>query len=372
MRFGSLFSGIGGFDLGLERAGMQCTWQVEIDPHCQKLLEQKLPDAKRFTDVRNVGRHNLESVDLVCGGFPCQDLSVAGKRAGLAGERSGLWHEFHRIVAETKPRWVVIENVPGLLSSNNGQDFAVVLRGLVECGYGVAYRILDARYFGVAQRRRRVFIVASLGNGRCAQVLFESEGMSGDIAESREAREGFAAVAGTLSANRGGLDRPAGNANELDFCIPVGKALTSKNQRNDYETENLIAFSADRDGMDATENLSPTMRHGGSEPSAHNAFKKMAIAFMAGQGAKAGSVAASDTTFPTLKGVSSGLNQVPSVSQGIGVRRLTPVECERLQGFPDHWTDGFADSIRYRMLGNAVCVSNAEWIARRIIETELA
>src|SRR5690625_1118978 len=122
MTFGSLFAGIGGFDLGLEQSGMDCKWQVEIEPFPRRVLERHWPGLHRPEDVRDVGGNNLESVDLICGGFPCQDLSVAGRRAGLAGERSGLFFEFMRIVDELAPCWVLIENVPGLLSSAGGRD----------------------------------------------------------------------------------------------------------------------------------------------------------------------------------------------------------------------------------------------------------
>jgi DNA (cytosine-5)-methyltransferase 1 len=153
MTFGSLFAGVGGFDLGFERVGMRCLWQVEIDKFCLGVLERHWPDVRRYIDVREVGRRNLGAVDLVGGGFPCQDVSLAGKRAGLAGVKSGLWFEFHRVLEELRPRWVVAENVPGLLSSNGGRDLGIVVQGLAEIGYGVAWRVLDAQHFGVAQRR---------------------------------------------------------------------------------------------------------------------------------------------------------------------------------------------------------------------------
>ena len=132
MKYGSLFSGIGGFDLGLDRAGMSCAWQVEINPYPRRILAKHWPDVPKFEDVNNVGQHNLSTVDLVCGGFPCQDVSIAGNRAGLAGEQSKLWFQFHRILEEIRPAWVIVENVPGLLSSNGGGDFAAILCGLVE------------------------------------------------------------------------------------------------------------------------------------------------------------------------------------------------------------------------------------------------
>lgn len=198
MKYGSLFAGIGGLDLGLDRAGMTCAWQIEIDTQCQGVLATHWSEVSRYSDVRNVDSTELEPVDLICGGFPCQDLSVAGRRAGLAGERSGLWHEFHRILDGVRPRWVVVENVPGLLSSHRGRDFAVVLSGLVELGYGCAWRILDAQYFGVAQRRRRVFVVGCLGDSRAAAatVLFEPESSDRDSPPRRETGKDFAGALG--------------------------------------------------------------------------------------------------------------------------------------------------------------------------------
>ena len=173
--FGSLFSGIGGFDLGFERSGMECKWQVEIEPFCLEILSKHWPDVKKYNDVRRVGKQNLESVELVCGGFPCQNLSLAGKREGLAGSKSGLWFEFYRILEEIRPKWVVIENVPGMLSSNKGQDFAIILQGLVELRYGVCWRIFNSKNFGVTQSRRRVFVVGSFGTGCSGKVLFEPD-----------------------------------------------------------------------------------------------------------------------------------------------------------------------------------------------------
>ena len=159
MKFGSLFTGVGGFDLGFERVGMSCAWQVEQDKYCNEVLERHYPEVKRYTDVREVGKRNLEPVELICGGFPCQDLSVAGKRAGFIGERSSLWFEFERIIDEMRPQWAVIENVPGLLSSNGGEDAEVLLSSLNNMGYYIDINILDTQNFNVPQRRRRVFIV---------------------------------------------------------------------------------------------------------------------------------------------------------------------------------------------------------------------
>ena len=312
LTFGSLFTGIGGIDLGFEQAGMKCAWQCEKNRQARHVLATHWPDVPCYEDVFDVTNNNVPSVDVICGGFPCQDVSFAGKRAGLAGERSGLWFEFHRIIEEFAPQWVVVENVPGLLSSNRGADFYTVVRGMVECGYGVSWRVLDAQYFGVAQRRRRVFIVGSLGNGRSAEILFEREGMFGHPPARRTQGEGVtydvapsltASGSGTASAgNRSGQDPViaqvlAGSAafggGNTKGEIDIATTLNASSQRYDFESETLVQSM-------------------------------------------------------------------------LGVRRLTPVECERLQGFPDGWTSGQSDSTRYRQLGNAVAVPVARWIGARI------
>lgn len=156
MKFGSLFAGIGGIDLGLERAGMEIKWMVEIDPYCQKVLAKHWPEVKRYGDIKECGASNLDPVDLICGGFPCQDISYAGKGAGIEGERSGLWKEFYRIICELRPRYVLVENVPALL--RRGLD--VVLGDLASCGYDAEWDCLSAAAFGAPHRRDRIFIVA--------------------------------------------------------------------------------------------------------------------------------------------------------------------------------------------------------------------
>jgi DNA (cytosine-5)-methyltransferase 1 len=156
LTFGSLFAGIGGMDLGLERAGMRCAWQVEIDPYCRRVLERHWPQVPKFNDVRDVGAHNLEPVDLICGGFPCQDVSNAGKRAGLAGERSGLWSEYARIVCELRPRFVLVENVAALLARGLG----TVLGDLAACGYDAEWDCIPAAAVGAPHRRDRLWLVA--------------------------------------------------------------------------------------------------------------------------------------------------------------------------------------------------------------------
>lgn len=166
MKFISLFAGIGGLDLGLERAGFECVAQVEINDYCQSILQKHWANVPKYKDVRDVGKSNLPTAELICGGFPCQDVSLAGQRAGLEGKRSTLWSEFHRIVCEVQPRWVIIENVSGLFTSDDGRFFTKILRELSESGYCVEWDAIPASAVGAPHGRDRVFIVAySKSNG---------------------------------------------------------------------------------------------------------------------------------------------------------------------------------------------------------------
>jgi DNA (cytosine-5)-methyltransferase 1 len=395
MKYISLFSGIGGFDLGFERASMECVAQVEIDDKAREVLARHWPDVPQYTDVREFGHEQFTrgTIDLICGGFPCQDLSIAGRRAGLAGERSGLWFEFARIIDELEPRWVVIENVPGLLSSNDGKDFAIVIGGLtgiipevpasgwqsagIAWGtrYKATWRVLDSQYFGLAQRRRRVFVVASLGSGRAAKVLLESEGMSGDLETGRETGKGFAELAGTLASSGGGMDRPAGNANELDFCVPTVYNIMPQNSGKDYKaketsiSQNLttngnhsgdqggtyVVLAHGQAGAEIVKDGSPSLTLNHEAPIVFGIYDEQTPKI-------------SENVMPTLRNRNEGGGFQQAVGGAFGVRRLTPTECARLQGFPDDWNDWLSDTVRYRQYGNAVSVPPAEWIGRRIME----
>ena len=428
LAFASLFAGIGGFDLGFERAGMVCKWQAEIDVRASEVLKLRFPGVLNLGDVRNVTKETATTPDVICGGFPCQDVSVAGKREGLAGERSGLWFEFHRVLSELRPQWAVIENVPGLLSSNGGRDFAVILRGLAQIGYLSAWRVLDAQYYGVAQRRRRVFIVASLGDGRAAEVLFERESLSWDTAPSREAGQGVArnaqasiGIDSELNATKemiGTIQSHQSGGSEL-FTFqntghgwwnegPVGQTVRTPDGGGSLEA-NVVAHSqygqvagtlsarfdsspcADR-GQNVVAYSTNTVDDSRKDrPDGGMYVREINTALT--PSSKGQTVVAydirnqsetGDKTHP-LQAKESGrysLNYQPVLAfqpsdvgkaDGIatvcnsGVRRLTPTECERLQGFPDGWTDnGQSDSARYRQLGNAVCVPVVEWIGKKI------
>jgi DNA (cytosine-5)-methyltransferase 1 len=171
----SFFAGIGGFDLGVERAGMKVVFQCEKDRFCQQVLNKHWPDIPCHGDINRVNPEDIPDANVWCGGFPCQDVSLAnqGKRKGMKGERSGLFFKYAELVEARRPEWIILENVPGLLNSNSGEDFRTLVETLDEFGYGISWRVLDAKYFGTPQRRRRVYIVGSLGDMRSAGVLFE-------------------------------------------------------------------------------------------------------------------------------------------------------------------------------------------------------
>jgi DNA (cytosine-5)-methyltransferase 1 len=306
MRHGSLFSGIGGFDLGFDLAGWECAWQVEQEPFCQAVLKTHWPAVRRFTDVRGVGSHNLEKVDCITAGVPCQDVSVAGKRAGLAGERTGLFYEFARILQELRPAWFVFENVPGLFSSNRGRDFAEILWVLmVQCGYGVSWRVLDSRYFDVAQRRKRVFIVGCFGKPCPAEILFEPESGDRNSAQGRKAR---ADIAIALTSGSGVTGNKPGRRCEDDFNI-VQQAISAKWSKG--------SSGPAGDGH----HIAATLNSGGND---------------------------------------GGFRTEP------GEHLVCPeVDADRMRDFTG-LPEGM-DSPRYRALGNAVTATVAEWIGRRLI-----
>lgn len=308
LRYISVCSGIEAASVAWHPLGWEPVAFAEIDAFPSAVLAHHYPDVPNLGDISKVDwRPYCGTVDLVVGGTPCQSFSIAGRREGLDGA-SGLVFEYFRLLEEVRPRWFVWENVPGSLSSNKGADFQSILREWDKRGYHVAWRVLDAQFFGVPQRRRRIFAVGHLGNWRYpAKVLFEPESLRGHTKKSGKKRKESAA-----SAESG-----------------VAKCLSTSNQRLDYETETFVVGTLAASGA------------GTSRP--------------AGQGNEL------DFCVPT----------------GMRVRRLTPRECERLQGFPDDWTDipwrgkeHAPDGPRYKALGNSMCVNVMRWTGERIQSVE--
>jgi DNA (cytosine-5)-methyltransferase 1 len=364
----SLFAGVGGFDLALERHGVEVVADVEIDKAARGVLERRFPNSKHFNDVTEVTGEQLRDAGFVpdrgilTGGFPCQDLSVAGGRAGLAGRRSGLYWEIVRLVDELSPKWIVLENVPGLLSSNDGRDFGAILGSLVERRYGVAYRILDAQHFGVPQRRRRVFIVGRLGDdGRApSEVLALAQGVSGNLETGAQAG--------------------ASVADDIGDGVGISRALNVK-RRDDVNAETylpvLIAMREDVHGSGdrgplVSEDMSLTLATGNSQVLIQPYVKIVRSGARDENGELPAEVWAERDVAPTLNVMDNTGDSRATVLAGgqTAVRRLTPTECERLQGFPDGWTSGQNDGARYRQMGNAVAVPVVEWIIKRLVAVD--
>ena len=350
-RIGSLFSGIGGFDLGLERAGGRVAWQCEIDKDARTVLAEHWPGVECYEDVKEIDA-GAPRVDVLCGGFPCQDLSVAGNRRGLAGERSGLFFEFMRVAGALAPRWVLVENVPGLLSSDDGGDMGTVLGTLADLGYGYAWRVLDAQFFGVAQRRRRVFIVGCLGDaGSAANVLFEPESCEGHPAPCREAGTRVAAP----TANGVGTCGADDNQGQAGHLIPIGFYPHSGLQTTFLDDQSPPLTVGSTLGIPSPPGVAFPILEVGARTGKSTDDERCGLGI--GDGG--------DPMFTLQASKQHGV--AFSENQRGEVRRLTPTECERLQGFPDDWTASLSDSARYRTLGNAVAVPVAEFIGHQLL-----
>ncbi|EED4476937.1 Dam family site-specific DNA-(adenine-N6)-methyltransferase [Salmonella enterica subsp. enterica serovar Oranienburg] len=476
MRYGSVCSGIEAASVAWESLGWQPAWFAEIEAFPSAVLATHWPDVTNLGDMTGIAAAvhtgDVEAPDVLVGGTPCQAFSIAGLRNGLADKRGQLSLSYVELAnaIDDKRRErgeeeaiIVWENVPGVLSSKDNA-FGCFIGALAGescelqpaggkwsnagCVYGpsriVAWRVLDAQFFGVAQRRRRVFVIASARKGfDPAAVLFELDSVRRDSAPRRETQKAVAALTARGVGTCGADDNQAQAGHLIAQCangdvshtlkgegfdgsedgtgrgvpvvafgggntsgnIDVAACLTAKGQRIDFEVETFavhgtqdpdtnrelahtlgrnngqenacIAFSYKDNGADATSDLSPTIRAGNYDKSHANSGQPPAIAcaFKAGQGAKAGGIGFAEEQSPTLTSASSGSNLVPAVMRGFQVRRLTPVECERLQGFPDNhtlisWRGKDAaecpDGPRYKAIGNSMAVPVMRWIGERI------
>ena len=457
MKYGSVCSGIEAASVAWEPLGWKASFLSEIDKFPRAVLRHHYPETPLHGDFTTIQAGEYDPIDLLVGGTPCQSFSVAGLRGGLADDRGNLALEYLRLAQRLRPKWLVWENVPGVLSSAGGRDFGSILGGLVELGYGFAYRVLDAQFFGVPQRRRRVFVVGYLGDWRrAAAVLFERDCLSGNPAPRREAGQRPAPTISARTEGGGGL----GTDFDLDGGL-IARCDTASNQRLDWETETFVTHALRADGFDASEDgtgrgtpivpvaiqeravsenlgngpqgkgyqehiaytlearnkvqavafsskdhgadagdLAPTLRAMGHSKSHANAGGQLAIAYRTTgndgcyeTGDAVGAL--TQSTDPNAQIIAFDPTQItsktnrsnpksgepchtlakgarpPSIA-GSAVRRLTPRECERLQGFPDDYTlithrkKPAADGPRYKALGNSMAVPVMSWIGRRI------
>ena len=377
----SLFAGVGGFDLALQNNGVEVTAAVEIDKKAREVLAKHFPNTKLFNDVQEVTGEQLKATGFISkrgiltGGFPCQDLSIAGLRRGLAGKRSGLFHEIIRLTDELKPQFIILENVAGLLSSQRGKDMGIVITALVERGYGVCWRVLDSQNFGVAQRRKRIFIVASLGNHRQpVKILFEPESGFGDTESLGKKRQTI-----TKTIENGSRvfvkAKRAQTVNDDESwvakeTVPTLNAFDIGDTRTTTAIIEPVLFQGNRVGDPRfyKDGIAPTVMGrwgtgGNNVPLAFNMRSDdKANNMTVYETNQTGSVTALQPSPLTHR------SQTLITQENTIVRRLTPKECERLQGFPDDWTAGQADSNRYKQMGNAVTVNVVDWIIKRLVD----
>jgi len=402
MTLGSLFDGVGGFPLAASRAGIIPVWASEIVADCISITKRHFPYMRHLGDITEINGADIEPVDIISFGSPCQDLSISGHRAGLDGKKSGLFLQAIRVIKEmriatngNRPTIIIWENVPGAFSSHKGKDFQKVLQEIAciaekgisiprpsrkskwlaagavlgDC-FSMAWRCLDAQYWGLPQRRRRIFLVASFGNQRAGEILFKPESLSGNIKEGKEAGKGtskdvsespqqYAVNIGystdriqmnpqssvTLRANGGG-----NGANTGLYCLPtyciVGNTIDRTHKSGGNGTGVIEETSYTLNTVD---------RHAVAVPFICSGFGNY----------EHGNIS---KTILSRDDITSG----DLIVSGYSVRRLMPIECERLQGFPDNWTeyghDGkkISDNQRYKAIGNSLAIPCVEFILNQI------
>jgi len=311
VRYFSMFSGIGGFELGIEQAAKdlglttECVGYSEIDKHAIATYERHF-NHDNYGDATTINPTTLPEFDLLVGGFPCQAFSIGGKRLGFEDTRGTLFFDIARIIKAREPRYFILENVKGLLNHQGGKTFGLILRTLDELGYDVQYQVLNSKDYGVPQSRERVYIVGNLG----------------------------------------GTPRP--------------KVFPAPRPRNPYSTVGKSTETA----------VARTLTAGGNSGGNHSGMTILELTGARSQSQRLYDPAGLSPTIST-GGATTGGAEVPKIQQGSTIRRLTPVEFERLQGFPDGWTVG-ADTQRYKQCGNAVTVNVVRYVAERLLKQEKA
>lgn len=411
MRHASFFSGVGGLDLGFHNAGIETVSLSEIDPYASAVLAERFIGVPNLGNILEVKADDIPAAEIWSGGFPCQDLSVAGKRAGFAGKRSSLAFTFLDLVEQRKPRWLLLENVPGLFSSNGGADFGRLISEMVSLGYGISWRVLDARHFGVAQRRKRVFIIAALsdafagaGAERAAEVLFECQGGCGHI----EAGNAQGQAVATSPAGSVGISSTVTSKWAKGSGGPAGDEIQNLTLSAAADTYGMRAPDGVARWMDNSQGLEDPQRVGNfemydfpNEPLAQSLNRERARDTLA---YNLGSLPGGGSDSPQSERIFDERGVAPTLDTGRAIptvfRKSARVSGE---GTPETWVDdGLAntlnnfdvgdvrtthavvggapaevddlplglDSNRYRCCGNGVVAPVAEWIASRIMAVD--
>lgn len=360
IKYFSMFTGVGGFELGIERANdnksqnarlqpktnsecnnlqqlqrtTTCIGFSEIDKYANQLLKNKYPEIINYGDCTRINPTELPEFDLLCGGFPCQSFSIAGKRRGFEDTRGTMFFEIARILEVKRPKLILLENVKGLLNHDKGETFKVILQTLEELGYEVQWMVLNSKFFGVPQNRERVFIIGNLRGTTRPEILPFTGSHNETYGELQEITKGESDAMRVYNIGfvnkgmSGQVDSPEGIARTLKG---VGGGMGAKT------------------GLYAVQPVQLVNKNRAEKPyNPDNREMKFKIR--------------DDETSYTVKETTHEF----MVKQGMRIRRLTPLECERLQSFPDGWTLGFSDTQRYKMMGNAVTVNVIQAIAEKL------
>lgn len=377
MNFGSVCSGIEAASVAWNPLGWKAQFLSEIEPFPSAVLAHRHPEVPNLGDMTKFKEWKSHDIDVLVGGTPCQSFSVAGLRKGLADPRGNLMLTYLAIADKYRPDWLVWENVPGVLSSNGGKDFGTFLGGLGELGYGFAYRVLDAQHFGVPQRRRRVFVIGCLGDWRlAAAVLFERHSLQGNPTPSRKTGQEVASTLRTGTPGSGGQgtdwEQVVGlTMNGSDVYPTLDRTSYEKGWCNQAVSQGLGVFfrSSGQTNAETLHEQAPTLTRNGDMAPFINAPSYGIPGNWIGRKPENGG----NATAP-MRDVAPRLTKTDQhgVQSGTAVRRLTPRECERLQGFPDDYTQvpyrnkSSSDGPRYKALGNSMAVPVMAWIGSRI------
>ena len=416
MRYLSVCSGIEAATVAWHDLGWQPIGFSEIEKFPSAVLSHHYPDVTNYGDMTKYKEWNLESVELIVGGTPCQSFSVAGLRKGLEDPRGNLALTYVGLLDRFRPQWFIWENVPGVLSSNGGRDFGSFLGAVAECGYGFSYRVLDAKHFGVPQRRRRVFVVGYLGDWRPpAEVLFERESLSWNSEKGESKKQRTSSSTKRSAGERSQARSPDGNDTVGTLLARDYKGIGNQDLKDGrglilepivYETHpadsrvkemgdvcqtvtsrwgtgggnvplvHSVAVDVYNQAIDGDVCATLTSAVGGTNTSG----AKVMQAYSIREDAKANTFSATPLQVtPALQALRPSVQSHHAqtfIAQPMAVRRLTPVECERLQGFPDNYTDikpkgkDTPDGPRYKAIGNSMAVPCMRWIGKRIEEVK--
>lgn len=351
MKYLSLFTGIGGFELGIGPKH-KCVGYSEIDKYATQIYKHHYPTHTNYGDITKIKEKSLPDFDLLVGGFPCQSFSIAGKRKGFDDTRGTLFFDIARIVRQKRPRLLLLENVKGLLSHEGGRTFGVIIGTLDELGYDCQWQVLNSKDHGVPQNRERIFIVGHL-RGTSRPKVFPFGIPTADDTRSDASKKEV--LAGTLTARQ--------FANGGGNYVQIGTLRTHKDGQGFRQIKSglspTIPARARQDGSGQ-----PVIRQSDSY------IRETTDGYhLARNDKKHSSIQGTHVTYPKGKTHALSTAHKPMTIKNGDIRRLTPIECERLQGFPDNWTDCVSDTQRYKCLGNAVTVNVIRDICARLLRS---